>query len=231
MNIAALSAKLSAGGMKPMERKRPRRTRERILETALALFNSRGEPGVTTSAIADEMNISPGNLYYHFNSKEKIVEALFAAFRADIEATLAAPSQRAPHAEDVWLFLHLVFEAIWRYRFIYRDINDLLSRHRLLQSQFRLILAHKQRTAAQILEGLRASGRAKLTRSDIAVLSENMTLVASYWLSFEYAMHPRAELDGDALARGAAHVISLAAPYLAEDERALFDRLAQRYLK
>ena len=213
-----------------MERKRPRRTRERILETALALFNSRGEPGVTTSAIAEDMNISPGNLYYHFKSKEKIVEALFAAFRAEIEATLAAPSKRAPDAEDVWLFLHLVFEAIWRYRFIYRDVNDLIARHRLVQSQFRLILAHKQRTAAAILDGLRASGAAALTRAEIPVLAENMTLIASYWLSFEYAQHPRAELDANALARGAAHVMALAAPYLAPRERALFDQLTQRYL-
>jgi AcrR family transcriptional regulator len=213
-----------------MERKRPRRTRERIIETALALFNSRGEPGVTTSAIAEEMNISPGNLYYHFKSKEKIVEALFAAFRAEIEATLAAPTKRAPDAEDVWLFLHLVFEAIWRYRFIYRDVNDLIARHRLVQSQFRLILAHKQRTAAAILDGLRDSGAAKLTRAEIPVLAENMTLVASYWLSFEYAQRPRAELDAHALGRGAAHVMALAAPYLAPRERALFDQLTQRYL-
>ena len=214
-----------------MERKRPRRTRERILETALALFNSRGEPGVTTAAIAEAMNISPGNLYYHFKSKEKIVEALFAAFRAEIESTLAAPTKRTPDVEDVWLFLHLVFEAIWRHRFIYRDVNDLLSRHRTLQNPFRLILAHKQRTAALILDGLREAGVANLTRGDIVTLAENMTLIASYWLSWEYALHPRAEPGAEALARGAAHVIALAAPYLAPRERALFDELVQRYLK
>ena len=52
-------------------------------------------------------------------------------------------------------------------------------------------------------------------------------MVATYWLSFEYARDPRAPHDGRALARGAFHVISLAAPYLAPSERELFDRSRQ----
>ena len=59
-----------------MPRKPPRRTRERILETALAMFNQFGEPTVATTSIAFEMGISPGNLYYHYHSKEQIVADL-----------------------------------------------------------------------------------------------------------------------------------------------------------
>ena len=115
-----------------MDAKPKRRTRERILETALALFNDLGEPGVTTASIALTMNISPGNLYYHYRTKDKILEALFADFKKEIEATLVTPELRRPHAEDIWFFLHSLFEAIWKYRFLYRDLNDLLTRHRFL---------------------------------------------------------------------------------------------------
>jgi AcrR family transcriptional regulator len=70
-----------------MERKPKRRTRERILETSLELFNDFGEPNVTTQLISDEMGISPGNLYYHFHNKDEIIESLFADFERDIEDT------------------------------------------------------------------------------------------------------------------------------------------------
>ncbi len=214
-----------------MEKKPKRRTRERILETALRLFNEYGEPGVTTTAIADEMNISPGNLYYHYHSKDRIVEALFLAYRDEIERTLAAPERPPVHAEDAWLFLHLVFEAIHKYRFLYRDINELVSRHRVLETQFKRILAHKKRTAANILQGLVQAGEMKAGPMDVEALAVNMTVLATYWLSYEFARDPRSKEESRALARGAFHVISLAAPFLAPRERALFDELAQRYLK
>jgi AcrR family transcriptional regulator len=212
-----------------MERKPKRRTRERILSTALELFNQFGEPRVTTSAIAEDMRISPGNLYYHFRSKEKIVEALFSAFRAEIEGTLAAPQSRPSDVEDIWLYLHLVFEAIWKYRFIYRDLTDIVTRHRPVEVQFKRILAHKQRTAEAIMAGLVSGGRMQATPAEIEALALDMTLIATYWLSFDYVRNPRGPQDGSAMARGAYHVMALTAPYLAAGERALLDHLAERY--
>ena len=150
-----------------MPPKPPRRTRERILRTALTLFNKFGEPAVAATSIAFEMGISPGNLYYHYHSKEQIVADLFTEFRREIEGTLAAPEKRLPHAEDCWLYLHLVFEAIWKYRFLYRDINDLVSRYHVIEVQFRRILAHKVRVAEQILTGLVKAKQIRATPEEI----------------------------------------------------------------
>ena len=86
-----------------MDRKPKRRTRERILTTALARFNLLGEPSVTTSAIAAEMEISQGNLYYHFHNKEEIVNALFDEFEQEMERLLDAVSAPSDEPEDIWL--------------------------------------------------------------------------------------------------------------------------------
>ena len=114
-----------------MEKKPKRRTRERILEASLRLFNDFGEPNVTTTVIADDLNISPGNLYYHFHSKDEIVNELFTGFEREINETLAAPTRRAANVEDMWLFLHVLFEEIWKYRFLYREIGRASCRERV----------------------------------------------------------------------------------------------------
>ena len=213
-----------------MERKPKRRTRERILEASLRLFNEFGEPNVTTTVIADDLNISPGNLYYHFHSKDEIVNALFAEFEREIEETLAAPARRAPNVEDMWLFLHLLFEAIWTYRFLYRDMDDLLSRNRLLEVHFKQILAHKVKTAAALCEGLVATGEMQASRGELQALATNMAVIATYWLPFEYARDPRRRDAVNGLGRGVYQVMSMMAPFLQGTSRQLLQQLSKEYV-
>jgi AcrR family transcriptional regulator len=218
-----------------MQSKAPRRTRERILELSLRLFNEFGEPNITTTVIAEELNISPGNLYYHFRNKDDIVNSIFTQFEGEIGRMLAVPADRRPNMEDVWLYLHLMFELVWRYRFFYRDLNDLLSRNRTLELHFKQILAHKIKVAKQLCEGLRADGALQASDMEIDALSANMAVVATYWLSYEYVRNPRKyteqQVMADALARGCYQVLSLIGPYLRGDTFLLFQKLADEYRK
>jgi AcrR family transcriptional regulator len=216
-----------------MDSRPPRRTRERILDLSLRLFNDFGEPNVNTTIVAERMKISPGNLYYHFRNKDDIVLSLYEQFEREIQRVLAAPGTGRANVEDAWLFLHVLFEMIWKYRFFYRDLNNLLTNNRTLELRFKDLLERKTAVARRLCEGLAANGDLRAGPSEIAALSRNMVVVATYWLSYEYVLDPRRlaapAFAGAALARGCYQVMALTAPYLLGDARALFEKLAGAY--
>ena len=214
-----------------MDIKPKRRTRERILEASLRLFNDFGEPNVTTTVIADDLDISPGNLYYHFHNKDEIVEAIFAGFEREIEAILSVPSNRQADVDDIWLFLHLLFEQIWKFRLFYRDLNDLLTRNRTLEIHFKQILAHKVMTATLLCEGLVSAGTMRATSTELHALSTNMAVIATYWLSFEYARDPRGKMENERIGRGVYQVMAMVSPFLIDKSRSLLEKLSVEYLK
>lgn len=53
-------------------------TRERILDAAEALFAEHGIAATSVRAITAEAAVNLASLYYHFGSKEKLVEAVFS---------------------------------------------------------------------------------------------------------------------------------------------------------
>ena len=218
-----------------MSTKAPRRTRDRILELSLRLFNEFGEPNISTSIIADELKISPGNLYYHFRNKDDIVNSLFSAFHGKISQMLTVPATRRPNMEDVWIYLHRMFELAWEYRFFYRDLSDLLSRNRNLELHFKKILEHEIEVARGLCHGLREQQELEASASEIEALSANMVVVATYWLSYEYVRDPRRyteqQVMADILARGCYQVLAILAPWLRGQGALAYRRLTDEYLK
>ncbi len=214
-------------------KKRPRRTAERILEVTLELFNRFGEPNVSTTLISAELEISPGNLYYHYPAKDELINSLYDRYERALTGILGA-ADGVENVEDAWLFVHMLFELIWKYRFLYRDLNDLLSKNRRLETNFQAVLRHKSRAVHTMLEGLARSGAARLAGKDAAPCATAMVVVLTYWLSYEYVRDPRRALEPEraaaALGRGAYHTLALLMPHLDDASGAHLRTLAAAYV-
>jgi AcrR family transcriptional regulator len=215
-----------------MTAKKPRRTAERILDVSLELFNHHGLPNVSTTLISAELGISPGNLYYHYPAKDELINALYDRYERALSDLLPAAGG-ARNVEDAWLFLHMLFELIWQYRFLYRDLNDLVSTNRRIETHFQFVLERKTRAVQEMLGGLSGGGAMRIDMDSAATVATSMVVLLTYWLSYEYVREPRRALEAESAAasmmRGAFHALSLLAPYFGDAEREHLQGLAGRY--
>lgn len=202
-------------------------TRQRILDCALAMFNAQGEPNVTTNHIADELEISPGNLYYHFRNKDDIIEQLFGRYEERIGAAMTVPDRRLPDLEDIWLQMHLVFECIWDYRFLYRDLVDILSRNRRLRLRFARILKRATENATTVIRGLAQAGILRASVAEMEALATNILVLATFWLNYAAARGDQDEAKS--IRQGIVQVMMLISPFLRDAERVHLNTLSQAY--
>ncbi len=160
-------------------------TKQKILETALVLFNQESINQVTTNHIAATLGISPGNLYYHYRNKEDIIRALFNDFDQRTEAIFVLPEDRLPNLSDLESLIEANFEIQWQYRFLFRDLLGLLRRDPELEMTYR---QHRQRGFEGNRELIRifaANGVIAPIKddNDLDVLTRLIWLVSDFWIS------------------------------------------------
>lgn len=206
------------------------KTRDRIVVTSLELFNLCGEPNVTTIDIANEMDISPGNLYYHYRNKDEIINELFAHFEASMSEVLDDQRENTAELPDYWMYVHMIFEKIWEYRFLYRDLISILERNERLQKRFNKILDKKQDACRRIIRQMRDVGALTIDEDDVGLVSTNVVITATYWLNFQQIRSLGGGESEDNLGIGVYQVMSLLSPYLNEAERDTLAAVAATYL-
>ena len=207
-----------------------RDTKELILTTSLELFNERGEPNVTTNQIADEADISPGNLYYHFHNKNDIVLELFKRFLVRFQPLVDISGDSILEAEDLWFQLHLGFELKGEFRFLYRNLSDLIARVPNLDRAMRGLLQRERQSAWNSLSGLEQAGVMNIDPWQKDLLADNILLALTYWMPFSELFEPDSIEDSSAQIRAIARVLMLVTPHFREPEKSQFISLARQYL-
>lgn len=206
-----------------------RNTHELILQTSLALFNQLGEPNVTTNLIADEAEISPGNLHYHFRRKQDIVQALFTRFAEELVPLIDVSGAEPGDPESLWFRMHMIFEIKGRYRFIYRNLADISSNMPEVDKAIRALVKREESAVLGLLVGLETAGALEVDDQQRMMLFEQIMLTFTYWIPFADQFDPGGMNDGSAQVRAIARIFMLMIPYLQGNWRDEVGHIAAAY--
>lgn len=134
------------------------KTKEKILSTALILFNEKGYNSVTTRHIATQMNISAGNLHYHFKHSEDIIKELFIMLKKDMDNMLDhLKSITIKSLEDLYNYTISSFEIAYRYRFIFLNFVDILRHIPEIENQYKELNISRKEEFQAIFSGFQKS--------------------------------------------------------------------------
>ena len=99
-------------------------TKDKILIAAVSLFNRYGLPNVKLQHIADECNISVGNLAYHFQYKEDLMSTIAENIIAEI-APVVRGDNHFPLLIDFDNQLSKYYALINQFAFFFLDVIEL----------------------------------------------------------------------------------------------------------
>lgn len=133
-------------------------TRERILDTALDLFNDKGSHQVTTNHIADAMGISPGNLYYHFKNKAHIIREILARLIDRFDSILTSDQERPSGPDLLVSFFDRSADLIHAFRFIYVELAALMNRDDQFKQMYQAIKARRAAEFELLFDAVSAMG-------------------------------------------------------------------------
>jgi AcrR family transcriptional regulator len=191
------------------------KTKDKILQYSLQLFNEEGEQNVTPVDIANVLEISPGNLYYHFKGKDPIIKQLFLDFEEEFKMVLNAPIQKPLELADNWVYFYILFEEIADFRFFYRNLQGLLERYPDLERRFKALVSLKIKTMASLIDALNKSGFIAISKIEAAQMAERFALQLTYWPNYQTLVDNSVSTPVS-IHKGVFGLISQLTPYVVE---------------
>jgi len=190
------------------------KTRERIVFAALELFNEEGERNITTNHIAAHIEISPGNLYYHFRNKQEIVRDIFDCYSKELLERFAPVE--ANNEESLVLlrrYLDSIFTLMWKYRFFYANLPEILQRDEVPHDRYLAVQAKLQANLNRIFSSFIELKLLDIKQEEVQPLVTCLHLIASSWLGYQSAMSVKTDITERIIHQGVLQMITIVKPH------------------
>lgn len=171
-------------------------TKGLILDTALALFNSFGLSKVSLRTIANKMEISQGNLNYHFKKREDIIEGLYFQLVKNIDHSMS----NIEHAESTLQLLFDISKTImynfYEYRFFLLDFVQIMRENKNIKEYHLQLTALREQQFGALFTLLIENDlmRNEILPNEYKNLYKRFQILGDFWISSaETATQPLTE--------------------------------------
>ena len=170
-----------------------KKTKARILDTALKLFNNNGLSKVTLRTIAKEMGISQGNLNYHFKKRASIIEVLYFQLVANIDKSMSENQSAEVGLQSLFNLSKTIMDNFYDYRFFLLDFVQIMRENKVIKAHYLQLSALRQtqfRTLFDILIKKGILRREKLP-NEYLYLYNRFQILGDFWISSAEVVNKR----------------------------------------
>ena len=208
------------------------KTRDKIIQASIELFNEQGERNVTTNHIAAHLNISPGNLYYHFRNKEDIILSIYEEYASTLLLeTFHKITENIKPLDAIIVYMDAVFQVLKKFRFLYSNLPVLLSKNPLLHKKYVEVQRQTSERVRGMLISLRDGKIMGFEDEDLPDIVSILRLVNTFWLSFYQTQNDNVEIDDSVFYEGVLKILVIIQPYITDSAREDFFTARNMYRK
>lgn len=196
-------------------------TADRILEASRKAFNEKGYAATSVTEIAASLDMSQGNLTYHFPAKRDLAKALEDDVLMLMKDHRAAKEQGAL-ADDYIDHLLFGMQLTWRYRFLLRDRIHYAGQPVGQRPDSELTADYEGLVA--LLKRIDKEGLfLRDKEQSIDVLARSLWIVSRYWVDYLRELEGLEQVSWADQKRGIQHHLAVLFPYLKASARRAFE--------
>lgn len=172
------------------------KTKEKIIQQALALFNEKGVNQVAALEISQVLGISYGNLTYHFKNKEALVLSLYERMQEELNASINNLVTQIFEENYRLNLVHETFAVTWKYRFVYLDLSSLMLQFETIRQAEKMYAQNRAKIMTKAKEYLIRKGFLKpAIQVDYDLTIRSLSLILHAWITDARLFHEDSDMD------------------------------------
>lgn len=161
-------------------------TKEKILQAGLQLYNTSGISSITSRHIAASLQMSHGNLHYHFKHTDEIIKTLYDRLSAEFDQIiLQMAATKAVNMDTIDKFSVRSLGLMYQYRFIFLHFVEIGSRIPAIKQDYFQLTKRRTKEFKALFRQLVNNGtfRSDLPENVWPALVTQIFIVGDFWLS------------------------------------------------